>query len=71
MALTSAATNITASATIVGGVGKVLGDAVIAFNKVNVIAPLVASRAAVVGAKTVELLSTAYKSNYSKKLESI
>ena len=54
MALTSAATNITASATIVGGVGKVLGDAVIAFNKVNVIAPLVASRAAVVGAKTVE-----------------
>jgi len=54
MALTSAATNITASATIVGGVGKVLGDAVIAFNKVNVIAPLVASRPAVVGAKTVE-----------------
>ena len=54
MALTSAATNITASATIVGGVGKVLGDAVIAFNKVNVIAPLVASKAAVVGAKTVE-----------------
>ena len=54
MALTSAATNITASATIVGGVGKVLGDAVIAFNKVNVVAPLVASRPAVVGAKTVE-----------------
>jgi len=54
MALTSAATNITASATIVGGVGKVLGDAVIAFNKVNVVAPLVASKAAVVGAKTVE-----------------
>ena len=37
MALADGATNITSSATIAGGVGKVLGDAVIAFNKVNVI----------------------------------
>jgi hypothetical protein len=54
MALTSAATNITNSATIVGGVGKVLGDAVIAFNKVNVISPLIASKTGVVGSITVE-----------------
>ena len=54
MALTSATTTITASATISGGVGKVLGDAVIAFNKVNVVSPLVLSRQGVQGAKTVE-----------------
>ena len=54
MALADGATNITASATIAGGVGKVLGDAVIAFNKVNVISPLVISRVGVTGAKTVE-----------------
>ena len=54
MALDAGNTTVTTSASIVGGVGKVLGDAVIAFNKVNVIAPLVASRPAVVGAKTVE-----------------
>ena len=54
MALADGATNITSSATIAGGVGKVLGDAVIAFNKVNVISPLVISRVGVTGAKTVE-----------------
>ena len=54
MALADGATNITSSATIAGGVGKVLGDAVIAFNKVNVISPLVTSRVGVTGAKTVE-----------------
>ena len=54
MALADGATNITSSATIAGGVGKVLGDAVIAFNKVNVISPLVTSRIGVAGAKTVE-----------------
>ena len=56
MALSDGATNITASATIAGGVGKVLGDAVIAFNKVNVIAPLVLTRSGVSGAKTVEFV---------------
>ena len=54
MALADGATNITASATIAGGVGKVLGDAVIAFNKVNVVAPLVTQKIGVQGAKTVE-----------------
>ena len=54
MALSDGGTNITASATIAGGVGKVLGDAVIAFNKVNVIAPLVTVKSGVAGAKTVE-----------------
>lgn len=54
MALADGATNITASATIAGGVGKVLGDAVIAFNKVNVIAPLVTQKMGVTGAKTIE-----------------
>jgi len=54
MALTSATTTVTASPTIGGGVGKVLGDAVIAFNKVNVVAPLILSKIGVVGAKTVE-----------------
>ena len=54
MALADGATNITSSATIAGGVGKVLGDAVIAFNKVNVVSPLVTSRVGVTGAKTVE-----------------
>ena len=54
MALADGATNITSSATIAGGVGKVLGDAVIAFNKVNVVSPLVTSRIGVAGAKTVE-----------------
>ena len=54
MALADGATNITSSAPISGGVGKVLGDAVIAFNKVNVISPLVISRVGVTGAKTVE-----------------
>ena len=58
MALDSGATNVTSSAdsgpSIVGGVGKVFGDAVIAFNKVNVIAPLVTQKLGVAGAKTVE-----------------
>ena len=58
MALDSGATNVTSTAdsgpSIVGGVGKVLGDAVIAFNKVNVIAPLVTQKLGVAGAKTVE-----------------
>ena len=54
MALADGATNITSSATIAGGVGKQLGDAVIAFNKVNVVAPLVTQKAGVAGAKTVE-----------------
>ena len=54
MALADGATNIISSATIAGGVGKVLGDAVIAFNKVNVVSPLVISRVGVTGAKTVE-----------------
>ena len=54
MALADGATNITASATIAGGVGKALGDAVIAFNKVNVISPIVTQKIGVAGAKTVE-----------------
>ena len=54
MALDSGNTTITTSASIVGGVGKVLGDAVIAFNKVNVIAPLIAQKTGVTGSITVE-----------------
>ena len=54
MALDDGNTTVTTSASIVGGVGKVLGDAVIAFNKANVVSPLVTSRIGVVGAKTVE-----------------
>ena len=54
MALGNGSTTVTASATVAGGVGKVLGDAVIAFNKVNVVSPLVTSRIGVQGAKTVE-----------------
>ena len=54
MALDSGNTTITTSASIAGGVGKVLGDAVIAFNKVNVIAPLVAQKTGVSGSITVE-----------------
>jgi len=54
MALGSGGTNVTASATVAGGIGKVLGDAVIAFNKVNVVSPLVTSRIGVQGAKSVE-----------------
>ena len=42
MALDAGNTTVTTSASIVGGVGKVLGDAVIAINKVNVISPLIA-----------------------------
>ena len=54
MALGNGSTTVTASASVAGGIGKVLGDAVIAFNKVNVVAPLVTSRIGVSGAKTVE-----------------
>ena len=54
MALDNGTTTVTASASVLGGVGKVLGDAVIAFNKANVVSPLVTSRIGVVGAKTVE-----------------
>ena len=54
MALDNGTTTVTASASVLGGVGKVLGDAVIAFNKVNVVSPLVTSRIGVAGAKTVE-----------------
>ena len=54
MALGNGSTTVTASATVAGGIGKVLGDAVIAFNKVNVVSPLVTSRIGVSGAKTVE-----------------
>ncbi len=54
MALSDGTTNVTSSATIAGGVGKILGDAIIAFNKVNVISPLVTQRIGVTGAKTVE-----------------
>lgn len=53
MALSDGTTNVTSSATIAGGVGKILGDAIIAFNKVNVISPLV-TQIGVTGAKTVE-----------------
>ena len=54
MALSDGTTNVTSSATIAGGVGKILGDAIIAFNKVNVISPLVTTRIGVTNAKTVE-----------------
>tara|TARA_Y100001963_G_scaffold26149_1_gene35604 strand:- start:91 stop:996 length:906 start_codon:yes stop_codon:yes gene_type:complete len=54
MALDNGTTTVTASASVLGGVGKVLGDAVIAFNKANVVAPLVLSKTGVTGAKTVE-----------------
>ena len=54
MALDNGTTTVTASASVLGGVGKVLGDAVIAFNKVNVVAPLVLSKTGVTGAKSVE-----------------
>ena len=54
MALDNGTTTVTASASVLGGVGKVLGDAVIAFNKANVVSPLVTSRIGVSGAKTVE-----------------
>ena len=54
MALDDGTTTVTESASVLGGVGKILGDAVIAFNKANVVAPLVTSRTGVVGAKTVE-----------------
>ena len=54
MALDAGTTTVTASPSVAGGVGKVLGDAVIAFNKANVVAPLVTSRVGVVGAKVVE-----------------
>ena len=54
MALDNGTTTVTASASVLGGVGKVLGDAVIAFNKANVVSPLVTSRIGIAGAKTVE-----------------
>ena len=54
MALDDGNTTITTSASILGGVGKTLGDAVIAFNKVNVIAPLIASKTGITGSITVE-----------------
>ena len=54
MALDSGNTGVTTPASIAGGVGKVLADAVIAFNKVNVISPLCASKIGVTGAHTVE-----------------
>ena len=54
MALSDGTTNVTSSATIAGGVGKILGDAIIAFNKVNVISPLVTQKIGITGAKTVE-----------------
>jgi len=54
MALDAGNTGVVTPASIAGGVGKVLGDAVIAFNKVNVIAPLVAQKTGVSGSITVE-----------------
>ena len=38
----------------VGGLGKIIGDAVIAFNHVNVMYPLVTAKQAVQGAITVQ-----------------
>ncbi len=44
------------TSTVAGGLGKVIGDAVIAFNKANVILPLVTSRQAVPGSNSVEFV---------------
>jgi hypothetical protein len=44
------------TSTVAGGLGKVIGDAVIAFNKANVILPLITSRAAVPGSNSVEFV---------------
>ena len=42
------------TSTVTGGLGKTLGDSVIAFNKVNVFLPLITSKQAVKGANSVE-----------------
>ena len=42
------------TSTIAGGLGKTLGDAVVAFNKVNVFLPLIMSKQAVQGSNSVE-----------------
>jgi hypothetical protein len=42
------------TSTVAGGLGKTLGDAVVAFNKVNVFLPLITSKQAVKGANAVE-----------------
>ena len=45
---------ITTTSVAAGGLGKIIGDAVIAFNKTNVMLPLVTSVQAVKGANTVQ-----------------
>ncbi len=44
------------TSTVAGGLGKTIGDAVIAFNKVNVFLPLVTSTVAVQGSNSVEFV---------------
>ncbi len=44
------------TSTIAGGLGKTIGDAVVAFNKVNVFLPLIMSKVAMPGTKSVEFV---------------
>jgi len=46
----------TGSGRTVGGLGKIIGDAVVAFNHSNVMLPLVTSKQAVKGAITVQFV---------------
>ena len=46
----------TGAGRVVGGLGKIIGDAVIAFNKSNVMLPLVTAKQAVKGAITVQFV---------------
>ena len=46
----------TGAGRVVGGLGKIIGDAVVAFNKANVMLPLCTVKQAVKGAITVQFV---------------
>ena len=47
---------VSTTSTVAGGLGKTIGDAVIAFGKANVFLPLITSKQAVEGSKSVEFV---------------